>query len=229
MSFITSPGIIVPPLTAGGVAYGTGSQAKVTSAGTVGQVLTSAGAGVPVFTTLAASSSGLTLVQTVNATPSASTVVVNGFSASYNNYKLLVSDVYPSADLRNFELKFYIASSLITGNYQYSYVNVSSISAGVSTDAGVDSNSTIRLANAMDQVTFNQSNQYEIDFYAVNGASTFKSIVYNGIYHFLNNSIRIMGAGTQKVTSGVLTGVEFTYPGSTFGGGKFQLYGYAPT
>ncbi len=53
MSFITSPGIIVPPLTAGGVAYGTGSQAKVTSAGTVGQVLTSNGAGVPTFSTLA--------------------------------------------------------------------------------------------------------------------------------------------------------------------------------
>ena len=53
MSFITSPGVIVPPLTAGGVAYGTGSQAKVTSAGTSGQVLTSAGAGVPVFATLA--------------------------------------------------------------------------------------------------------------------------------------------------------------------------------
>jgi len=51
MSFITSPGVIVPPLTAGGVAYGTGSQAKVNSAGTAGQVLTSAGAGVPTWTT----------------------------------------------------------------------------------------------------------------------------------------------------------------------------------
>ena len=49
MSFITSPGVVVPPLTAGGVAYGTGSQAKVTSAGTAGQVLTSTGAGMPVF------------------------------------------------------------------------------------------------------------------------------------------------------------------------------------
>ncbi len=49
MSFITSPGVIVPPLTAGGVAYGTGSQAMVTSAGTAGQFLQSAGAGVPVF------------------------------------------------------------------------------------------------------------------------------------------------------------------------------------
>ena len=49
MSFITSPGVIVPPLTAGGVAYGTGGQAKMNSAGTTGQVLKSAGAGVPIW------------------------------------------------------------------------------------------------------------------------------------------------------------------------------------
>ena len=49
MSFITSPGVIVPPLTAGGVAYGTGGQAKVTSAGTAGTFLKSTGAGVPVW------------------------------------------------------------------------------------------------------------------------------------------------------------------------------------
>jgi len=54
MSFITSPGVITPPLTAGGVAYGTGSQAKITAAGTTGQVLTSTGAGVPVFAAAAA-------------------------------------------------------------------------------------------------------------------------------------------------------------------------------
>jgi len=51
MSFITSPGVIVPPLEAGGVAYGTGSQAKVNSAGASGQVLRSSGAGVPVWAT----------------------------------------------------------------------------------------------------------------------------------------------------------------------------------
>jgi hypothetical protein len=49
MSFITSPGVIVPPLTAGGVAYGTGGQAKVNSAGTANQALLSAGAGVPTW------------------------------------------------------------------------------------------------------------------------------------------------------------------------------------
>ena len=55
MSFITSPGVITPPLTAGGVAYGTGSQAKVNSAGTVGQFLQSTGAGVPTWATVSSS------------------------------------------------------------------------------------------------------------------------------------------------------------------------------
>ena len=93
MSFITSPGIIQPPLTAGGVAYGTGSVAKVTSAGaaggvlystgagvpgfsaagTAGQVLTSVGAGAPVFTTLSIPSGGITYV-----TKTANYTAVNG-------------------------------------------------------------------------------------------------------------------------------------------------------
>lgn len=79
MSFITSPGIIVPPLTAGGVAYGTGSQAKVNSAGTVGQVLTSNGAGVPTFqtsggvTSFSGASTGLT-----PATPTTGAVALAG-------------------------------------------------------------------------------------------------------------------------------------------------------
>jgi len=91
MSFFTSPGAVVAPLTAGGVAYGTGSQAKMTSAGaaggvlystgagapsfsaagTAGQVLTSNGAGVPTFTTL--STGGITYV-----TKTANYTAVNG-------------------------------------------------------------------------------------------------------------------------------------------------------
>jgi hypothetical protein len=73
MSFITSPGVIVPPLTAGGVAYGTGGQAKVNSAGTAGQVLTSAGAGVPIWAAAVGpatpSAQGILYGKTNNLTP----------------------------------------------------------------------------------------------------------------------------------------------------------------
>lgn len=58
MSFVISPGVIQTPLTAGGVAYGTGTQAKVTAAGTSGLPLISAGANVPIFAALSAAGGG---------------------------------------------------------------------------------------------------------------------------------------------------------------------------
>jgi hypothetical protein len=110
-------------------------------------------------------------------------------------------------------------------NYQYAYQNVNSSSS--SSDIGSASNSTIRLANSMDQTTFNRSNQYVLDIFGVNGASTYKSVLFGGTYHFSDTTYSIRGAGTQSVTTGALTGLEFSFPGSSFGGGTFQLYGYA--
>jgi len=52
MSFILQAGTIIPPLTAGGVAYGTGAQALMSAAGTTGQVLTSNGTSAPTWTTV---------------------------------------------------------------------------------------------------------------------------------------------------------------------------------
>lgn len=192
---------------------------QMLAVGTAGQLLQTNGAGAP---TWASVSSGLTLVQTVTA--SGSTAVVDGFSSTYDNYKILIRDVFPAADGRNFELKFYIAGTLISANYQYAYVNVNSSSAN--SNIGATGNGTIRLANSMDQTTFNRSNNYEITIYGVNG-SGFKSIVYNGTYHFSDTTYSINGAGTQTVTSGTLTGIQVAFPGSSFGGGTLQLYGFA--
>jgi hypothetical protein len=58
MSFILQQ-IIQPPLTAGGVVYGTGSSTAVTAAGTAGQVLTSTGSGAPVFADVSSGGSNL--------------------------------------------------------------------------------------------------------------------------------------------------------------------------
>jgi hypothetical protein len=79
----------------------------------------------------------------------------------------------------------------------------------------------------MDQTTFNRSNDYVIDIFEVNGTSTYKSIIYNGVYHFSDTTYSIRGVGTQTVTTGALTAIQIAFPGSSFGGGKFQLYGYA--
>jgi len=90
MSFITSPGVIVPPLTAGGVAYGTGSQAKMNSAGTSGQFLQSAGAGVPIWAAAGGFSQAQVFTSSGTFTVPASgkfkvTIVGGGGGGSYHN------------------------------------------------------------------------------------------------------------------------------------------------
>jgi len=77
MSFVINPGTVQTPLTAGGVAYGTGSVVKVSSAGTTGQLLVSNGSSVPTW-------------QTVSAAPT-TTAVANG-SISINSPVIINSD-----------------------------------------------------------------------------------------------------------------------------------------
>jgi len=213
-----------PAGSTGQVQYNNAGAFGAISSGTSGQVLTSAGSGsAPTWATPATPSSGLNLVQTVNA--SGSTVLVDGFSSTYDNYTLQITDLVPAADNRNFELQFYIDSTLITFSYDYAYMNVNSSSGN--SNIGSTGNSTIRLANAMTRSFADRANNYVIDIFAVNGATTWKSIIYRGVYHISNVTYTIIGSGTQTDSSGKLTGMQFAFPGSSFTSGKFQLYGYA--
>jgi hypothetical protein len=127
MSFITSPGVIVPPLTAGGVAYGTGSQAKMNSAGTAGQVLQSAGAGVPIWAT--ASASVITLISTQTAS-SSSSISWTGL-IGYNNYLLIASGIdFSGNDYLALEFGTGGTPTYVTTGY---YVSMTSVDVGSTT------------------------------------------------------------------------------------------------
>ena len=115
MSFVINPGTVESPLTAGGIAYGTGSQVKVNSAGTSGQVLLSNGASTPTWGTVASGATvtavasgsiatGQTVILQSNgtvtiATQSASTTQISGtanlFSSTSTN---AVSACYDSVN-----------------------------------------------------------------------------------------------------------------------------------
>ena len=73
--------------TAGGVVYGDGTNYASTSAGTSGQVLTSAGSGAPTWAT--PSAGAMTLLSTITASSSATVDVETGFGATYDSYMIL--------------------------------------------------------------------------------------------------------------------------------------------
>ena len=85
MSFIVNPGIVQPPLTAGAVAYGTGTSVLMTPAGSAGQALLSNGAGIPTWSTtvpsttsLAGGSAGVVPYQSAANTTAFTTVGIAG-------------------------------------------------------------------------------------------------------------------------------------------------------
>jgi hypothetical protein len=133
MSFITSPGVIVPPLTAGGVAYGTGSQAKMSTAGTAGQVLTSTGAGVPVFATIATGVSFIT--KTANYTAVAGNFLLCNTSAGAFTVTL------PASPALNDQVYFQDS----TGSFS---TNALTINPGSNSIMGASGNLIATLANA---------------------------------------------------------------------------------
>ena len=134
MSFITSPGIIVPPLTAGGVAYGTGSQAKVNNAGTAGQVLQSAGAGVPVWATAAAG--GVTFT-----TKTTTYTAVNGDALLCNTSAGAFTITLPASPVLNNQIYFQDS----TGSFS---TNALTINPGSNNIMGSSGSLIATLANA---------------------------------------------------------------------------------
>lgn len=133
MSFILSAGVIVPPLTAGGVAYGDGTQAKVTAAGTAGQVLTSNGAGVPVF---AAAAGGITYV-----TKTANYTAVNGDALLCNTSTGAFTVTLPATPSLNNQVYFQDS----TGSFS---TNALTINPGSNNIMGSSGTLVTTLANA---------------------------------------------------------------------------------
>lgn len=101
--------------TAGGVVYGDGTNYASTAAGTSGQVLTSAGAGVPTWAT---PSNIMTLIstQTVSA---GSDLSWTGLS-TYNSYYLVINSLYGSVNARSIYIQFgYGATPTYVGSNYY--------------------------------------------------------------------------------------------------------------
>jgi hypothetical protein len=100
--------------TAGGVGYGTGTAHAYTSAGTSGQVLTSAGSSAPTWADPAGGGS-MILLQTVTGTGVDAIDVTGFFTSTYKFYKLYVSIDQSGASAVAFRL--YINGTLDSSNY----------------------------------------------------------------------------------------------------------------
>jgi hypothetical protein len=127
--------------TAGGVVYGNGSAHAITSAGSSGQVLTSAGTGTPTWST--PSAGAMTLISTQTANNTSSTISFTGLSG-YSNYVLIFKNL--SSSYVSLIFGTGTGPTYITSGY---YISVIWGSTYNTTIAGIASNpqSQIQLSN----------------------------------------------------------------------------------
>ena len=208
--------------TAGGVVYGDGTNYASTSAGTSGQVLTSAGSSAPTWAT--PSTGALTLISTVTASNAATADITTGIDSTYDNYMVLFTGVRPAADS-----ELYVTLN-VGGSYSPG-TGFRTTSVGYYTGSAVTGTSTYTTFIKLNIYTLgsNTPSNANGQFWFFNPAltTTRKNFqwVFEGATSGATTTQIVNGAGYVEDTNAALTAVRF-YASTGNINGTFRLYGY---
>jgi len=198
------------------------------AAGTNGQVLTSAGSGLPTWTTVSAPASAMTLLATIDAA-SASYATFDGyFTSTYDNYLVVASDFVDSGGGGTIRAQVAIASTYQTGAF-YRTSAIVSTSAGTSVTGYAQTTAT-----SIQMVQVNalaDTSGFTCNIYCPLSTAGPKVISFNvvGNNYAANTIQQIQGIGSWGNSSSALSGIRFQSSNGTWGTGKFRLYGLANT
>lgn len=195
------------------------------AAGTNGQVLTSAGSGLPTWSS--PSSGALTLLSTVTASNSATVDVETTFSSTYDAYLLVISGVRSQNNNQSLKARMKLSGSYDSAsNYTWNASTASSSNAsGGLTAASLGGTTTeiyIGAGEVGNGATFSLNAQIKI--YTPSSTTLSKMIDWTGASISSADVYAISGFG-QNYGTGALTGLRFFFPTGNIVSGKFRLYG----
>lgn len=211
--------------TAGGVVYGDGTNYASTSAGTSGQVLTSAGSSSPTWTT--PSAGALTLLATITPTVAANIDALTTFTSTYDNYLIVINGVTAATGTTAVLQMRYANAGVVdtTSVYGSNGPNTPDVNlnaAQFNITAGLDSINITNgrgISSTMNIMNVNATNSTFKAFFhqgIINGASSSGTNTYTPVNCF----------GAYRNTSAV-SGVRFFWDtGANFAAqGKVRIYG----
>jgi hypothetical protein len=212
-------------LTANNVLLGNGTSAlQAVAPGTNGNVLTSNGT---TWTSAAGPVAGLTLLQTVTASSSATVDLETGIGSTYDNYLIVFTGIAPSDD----SVILY-ARLKINGTYQssdYSTVNIYG-----STDSGTISKNSESTGFTVARYNVGNASgrtvQGQLWFGSPTSTSIYKSAnwastAFNPTSYGTNVASYNTGGGLYNGGAQALTGVRFFFGAGNIASGVFRLYG----
>jgi hypothetical protein len=210
--------------TAGGIGYGTGTAHAYTSAGSSGQVLTSAGAGAPTWSTIGGSS--WVYLSTTTASASATVDVENAFDSTYSTYVIVLSDVYPATNNTDMRVRLKIGGTYSTVNYWY--VGTDNTTFGGSSFSGYSGANQSQGIISRYTYGASASRTMSSTMFITNPSNTTsaKMVYGTGGYfqdgdYFINQTYSIV----NRVSTSALTGVRFFMDTGNITAGTFRLYG----
>jgi hypothetical protein len=193
------------------------------AAGTNGQVLTSAGSGLPSWTTVG--SGALTLLSTVTASAAATVDIETTFNGTYDSYLLIGRSCLVSVDTADFRFLMKLGGTYVTTGYIYHVMNpASGATAYASVQATNDS--YIPIGPGMSNAS-NSSFSFAMRIYNPTSTTLKKLITFEGAALATSGTVikNSFGSGTNNEIS-ALTGIRFFPPSGTISG-TFRLYGIA--
>jgi hypothetical protein len=214
--FATSPTITTPTIASANL---TTALTLAGAAGTSGQVLTSAGAGLPTWQTPAGPSAFI-LLSTVTASGATTADIETTFDGTYDNYVIFASRVRVGTFNADLWCRMKLGGSYLSGagNYNYTLANIPA-----TTYAGSRNTDTkILLASTLEDT---QENQFQVFLSNPTGTTYKKPISWEGSFSNAGTGNRslVVGAGCSEVVT-ALTGIRIMASTGTITG-TFRLYG----
>ena len=151
-----------------------------------------------------------------------STIDIEDFSSTYDEYKIIITNLDPVNDNVTLKMRFKVNGSYLTTSvYDYFYLQSNSSSNTASGASGASS-SSIELSRPMSN--YQEPNFFELSIFNANSTSDDKGVIFNGV---LKNAYAYtsFGVGTSTDSRYALQGVRFYFSSGNINTGTFKLYG----
>ena len=194
------------------------------AAGSNGQVLTSAGSGLPSWTT--PSAGALTLLSTVTASASATVDLETTFNSTYDTYMIVADSVIHADTGTNLLAQFKLGGSYSTGPLYYYHV-ATCVSALPTYDAAVGASASNIMITRNNTTDAGCSSGFTMFVRHPASSTLIKQIDWTGGISRTTSSVQTASGIGMNYDTAVFTGIRFFATTGNIASGKFRVYGLA--
>ena len=172
---------------------------------------------------------GWTLIQTQDASASATIDFTSGLSTTYSQYIILLKNIVPVTNDVELWLRVSQSAAFLSGASDYWYTWLSHTTAPADTNESSSGNTRLQLSTAMSNVA-SKSLSGMIQFSDPAGTGNNKSFIWRNVWGSSAATLRgSSGVGEFQLNTTAIDGLRFLMSTGSIASGTFALYGVRKT